>query len=323
MADEMRLNYRPGRTVTARVVDESGLYWHVVNEEFEVFGTYTDYDISMAAKGGGTYRGDFPDCDAGVYSILYHDSTAPTNPFGQQTPFVWDGEQEVSIADAVLQGALWDSSISAPGGGITEICNMALARIGMVAGGDLTYIKDINDVDDPTAMWCSRLWSMTRNFVMADWDWPELLRYDELPAEVAEASQYNFPGDPTYVYQLPDNTLAMRGLVDKNVLDDYDDEIPLPYNRTGNQYACEFDENSALVKYILLVSDTTQWSDALKDAVAARLAFVLAKPMGLNDQGRSQLLVEYKDAIYAAKGQVQLTVKDPDQDGTELITDIT
>ena len=65
MANEIKVDgYVAGRTLTARVKNAAGQFWHIVGAAFEAYGAgghaASSYDTAMTDKGGGAYRGTFP-----------------------------------------------------------------------------------------------------------------------------------------------------------------------------------------------------------------------------------------------------------------------
>ncbi len=93
MSNEIKLtSYVIGRTLTFKVVDESGDFYHVASGVFETYGTgghaAASYDTSLPAKGGGVYVGDFPTAILSVaadadYVVQIHDSAITTQAIAQ------------------------------------------------------------------------------------------------------------------------------------------------------------------------------------------------------------------------------------------------
>ena len=82
-ANEIRA-FCPGATTCFSVVREiDGDVWHVVDQQFEVWGTDAndadDYDIALTDKSGGMFVGTFDtNISAGYYHILTHQSADAT-----------------------------------------------------------------------------------------------------------------------------------------------------------------------------------------------------------------------------------------------------
>ncbi len=315
MSDELRMNYTPGRTVTARIVDETGKFWHVLNEAFEAHSTYTDYDISIDDKGGGAYRGDFPeDIDEGVYSVLFFDSTAPTAPVGQLTPLIWSGSAEVSIASAVLTGSIWESPVATSPGGVTQIANEAISLLGRVSHTKTDYIENINDTDDEAAKKMSRTWGMVRDHCIIELAPPEVTFWQAPGAEIDDDDQNTFSNEWDYVFNRPDNCLSFRGCFGKT-RDGYGNQLAYQYEESGDQIGCDYDDETIVFKYIKLVTDTTKWSRELKSIMAHYWAYACARPMGATAEARAGLLAEYERAIFVARGNAAKRVYVKDERG--------
>lgn len=108
MANELKLDYSSGQTVTARIRNAAGLAWHVVGGAFEAYGAgghlAASYDYAMTDTGNGAYRGTFPTAviaegDAHYY-VQFWDSTVTSSPVGRQDAYIRDG-LVVELADLV------------------------------------------------------------------------------------------------------------------------------------------------------------------------------------------------------------------------------
>ena len=109
MSSELRVDgYVTGKTLTGGVLNRAGQFWYVAGATFETFGTggrtRSDYAISMSevAADSGTYRGDFPACDAGYYKRIYWDSAISSQAIAADAgySFQWDGTAEVTESGA-------------------------------------------------------------------------------------------------------------------------------------------------------------------------------------------------------------------------------
>jgi hypothetical protein len=110
MANEIHANYASGHTLYAVVRNHAGDVWHIVGQNFEVWGTddhtADDYDIGLADKGGSKYVGDFDgNIPAGRYSVQVF-LQAGANPADGDTlvasaEILWSGTGKVT-ADKLL-----------------------------------------------------------------------------------------------------------------------------------------------------------------------------------------------------------------------------
>jgi hypothetical protein len=105
MSAEFRVDgYVVSKTIKGCVLNRAGEWWYVAGATFETFGTagrtLTDYQTAMtetAVGASGSYRGDFPACDAGYYKRLYFDSAISSQAIAGDADysFRWDGSAEV------------------------------------------------------------------------------------------------------------------------------------------------------------------------------------------------------------------------------------
>jgi|GEM_PF-3619098 hypothetical protein len=105
MSNELNLDgYVVSKTVKGAVLNRAGQFWYVAGAVFETFGTggraLSDYQITMTETdvgASGSYRGDFPACDAGYYKRLYYDTAITSQAIARDAgyDFQWDGSAEV------------------------------------------------------------------------------------------------------------------------------------------------------------------------------------------------------------------------------------
>ena len=88
MANEIRCQYDPGKTLYAMIRDEAGQVWN--GSAWEVYGasehTAEDYNYALTDKGGGEYIGNFPTSitTAGSYTAFIFEQ-AGSSPAGPPT----------------------------------------------------------------------------------------------------------------------------------------------------------------------------------------------------------------------------------------------
>lgn len=159
MANELKLDYTAGQTLTARVRNAAGQAYHIASATFETYGAgghlAASYDIAMTDLGNGAYRGDFP---AGLlaagdahYYLQFWDAAVTSSPVGRQDVYVRNSLAR-ELADLVelngLAAAAGDYAVTLT---IRTTAGVALpgARIWLSTDGDrenpVTGIKITND----------------------------------------------------------------------------------------------------------------------------------------------------------------------------------
>jgi hypothetical protein len=315
MSNELRLNYAPSRTITARIVDEEGRFWNTATRQLETYGSGS-YAIAVVDKGGGVYRSSFPAActTPAVYTALFFDTeTSTTDPLGQQT-IVWDGGKEVSLESSILTAAFLESSIAAPGE--VEVVNFALGLLGGAANATYPWLDSLDEdsADEkslPAVRWCQIMYPRARDKMQAAWDWPEVMRFAKMGTYLSDASALTVPGWE-YLYSRPSACLAFRGLVSNSVNEITGEWIEYPYLEVGTQIASNVenddDDPSYLFRYNVRVTDVTKWSEGLLQVTAHLLAVYLARPMGVNQEGQTYLKQLYKIAFDEARAECQKRV---------------
>ena len=220
-----------------------------------------------------------------------------------------DGDLHIPVSDQVVPTATGSIAGTTYAGGVTEIANVALSIVGRVAHMTKQYITNINDTDDDDVARIARTWGFARDWAMTRLDWPELVRYVDPGTELTSSSYNTFPSNEDgdlEVYTVPTNCLAIRGVVDRD-LDSQGNEVNYWYTVVGNQIAMAEDGDEVYIKYILRYTDTTKWSLSLKNVAAHRWAYLMARPMGADEDARAQLLRELQVALQEARSEIGLT----------------
>lgn len=140
-----------------------------------------------------------------------------------------------------------------------DICNVALARIGQAP------IAAMNEASTE-AQFATRFWSIALRDTLRAHPWNFAVTTAELAAVTAK------PGW-TYAYQLPADCLRALALVS----DTANDPDAIRYEIRGK--ALLSNQETAVLKYIAFVPDTTKYDDAFVSALAYRLAAELAVPI--------------------------------------------
>jgi len=310
MSDEIQLvGYPSGATLYAIVRNPAGQVWYPFGEAFEDWGggvsrTANDYSIPMTDKKGSFYVADFPsDIDAAdePYPIQIHlqGSSAPVDnePVVGEQGIIWTGTSVAVAAVAEL--------------GATEICNMALARIG--GGDEEESIVSIGQVSK-TAAWCRRFYSHCRDYVLKRANFHEASSYGDLGAaltgsSIPEAAEWE------YVFNLPSDYVAMMKQTSE---DDHEQayNYRISQGKLFTNDLTNSDEDSAYIEYIARNVDASTYGPTLVEAIVVFLASKLAGPIAKNDQWGQSLLQEFETvALPNAKARNQADVADPGEKG--------
>lgn len=264
MANEIiMLGFPSGDTLYACLRNESGQIWYDTNGEFEDKGTSgranNDYAITMVDKLGDMYLADFPDdVPAGTYytTIFRQSGSSPANSdngIGGEK-INWMGVTEATAAVVEV--------------GATDICNWAVLKLG--TAHEQETILSLYD-GTPLANKCQILYPLIRTSVLQRWPWNECRRYADLGAELSDVKM----ADWEYVFNLPTDCLAVVAQIDEDSrTEKFKYEI-----RNGMIFTDEYsnsDGDSAYIAYIIKVTDASQYSMALVEAIATKLGAELA-----------------------------------------------
>ena len=294
MANEIRRGYTTGSTLFGIVRDQTGQVWYPGGEAWEVYGTGSrtadDYAVSLTEY-SSLYLGDFPtDIVAGTYYILVYVQAGASPADGdtcidsQPQTIVWTGSAETIIETVSVT--------------VTAICNYALAKIG--GGKNVARITSIYDGSE-TANHCLVIWPQIRKEVICRAWWPEATQYADLGAELSGITQagwkyaFNLPSD--YLGRCQQINEIYHNSTKQEYLPRYDFEIIQRYLFT-NVYSNE-DGDSAYIRYIFNLQDTSKFSPLLYESCAVKFAAELA-PVFLADDGSKRryfLMQEYEDLV--------------------------
>jgi hypothetical protein len=101
MANELKIDYLAGATLTARIRNVSGEAFHVADSTWETYGagghTASSYDLAMTDTGNGAFRGDLPAAinTAMILLVQYWDAAITEEAVGQQL-INWGGAGELA-----------------------------------------------------------------------------------------------------------------------------------------------------------------------------------------------------------------------------------
>jgi hypothetical protein len=305
MANELKCPYVAGKTVTARIVNAAGQFYHVASQAFEAYGANghaaASYDVTVAGKGGGIYRGDFPMAitTAGIYEAHYWDSAVATAAVWTQT-IPWSGTAALTTESALLGGQVWVTGTVSPYPETTAICNGAVCLLGSGLNGQ-EYIESYESDTSELAAWCRRRFDPCRRRALLKWRWPEAQTFLAGSDAGGDVSNAVHPGyDYAYAIPIGSGALALRGIVDA-------DRKPLKYARSGPHIHCDYATNEFWWEYIedLVTGFSPGLARCMEYELAIDLAGVVYKG-AVASQKRREFHEEYRElALPDAQGSVQ------------------
>lgn len=283
MADEIYLlGYPSGNTVYAHVRNSSGQIWYPTDEDFEDFGdgsrSHADYDIPLTDKLGGMYVADFPSAPAnttvGYRTIVYRQigaSPASTDHVVGGSRIYWTGSAEVS------------DDLEA---NVTALANRMFLKVGGARTNIL--IDDIDDTDNEDAVIAKTIYTQVRNEVLLRWPWNECREFADLGSEVTGLEM----ADYDYVFGLPDDCVFVVAQIDEdNRATKYNYDVRGAYLFTKDYSNTAGD--SAYIDYIKKVTDTSEYSPALFNAIATKWAAELAPKYNPKEKDNLKREFEY------------------------------
>jgi hypothetical protein len=183
------------------------------------------------------------------------------------------------------------------------ICNLALGHIGDSATVSSLYPPE----GSPQAEHCARLYPLARNTMLEMSPWGFAMRRSTLAQVDNPSSQW------LYAYAMPSNVVNVLSVLANDAPDDYEGQFgpvsSLPYPPgfialpqggyyTPQPYDLETDADgqqiiltnvaNALLRYTVIVTDTTRFSPLFTTALSYLLASMLAGPIIKGDAGAAE-----------------------------------
>ena len=186
----------------------------------------------------------------------------------------------------------------------TDICNMALNRIGAKA----VTAAQITADTDPRAQDCNRHYDQTRDALIRSHWWR--FASDRVALVVTTTPAFEW----AYAFTLPTNFLRMKSIYEDNNTTNKTSLLP---------YALEdkillFSESACQIRYIKQVTTVTDFDPLFIETFILQLALKLIPPRaGVGAAGQG-LLREIKDELYG-KGGVMERVRTMDRQETNTI----
>jgi hypothetical protein len=166
----------------------------------------------------------------------------------------------------------------------TDICNQALARVGA------KLVMSINDGDSKGARACLNAYDATVNEVARSGTWNCLTKRAQL-ARLVTVPAFEW----AYQYQLPVDLMLLLELNGVEYHGEPQDEWVIE----GRLLLT--DAETALVRYVALITDTTQWDALFTNAVVVLLAAKIAVPIRQDEQLMTALMGEYQRVLGNAR----------------------
>ena len=180
-----------------------------------------------------------------------------------------------------------------------DICNLALGHL-----GDVANVSSISPPDGSAqAAHCARFYPIARDTLLEQHPWNFAMRRSALAAVSGTIPEWD------YVYAAPADLLTVVAVQGDENEDDYstryapaDNVITAPTIAAGQyvprRYTIELDANgsrvirtdqeSAQIRYVAKVTDTTKFSPTFIMALSWHLAGMLAGPIIKGDQGAAE-----------------------------------
>lgn len=172
---------------------------------------------------------------------------------------------------------------------VIDICNLALSRL-----GDDASITSIDPADgSPQADHCASFYPMARDSLLESHAWSFATKRAVLAELTAETESW------AYAYALPTNCLKVLAVIQDGA-NDYaaitsDDDLTAGQPYSPQPFAVEAlasgtrailtDQDDAVARYIVKVTDPTVFSPLFTDALVWKLAAMIAGPLIKGDSG--------------------------------------
>ena len=171
----------------------------------------------------------------------------------------------------------------------TEICNLALMRIGS------TTVGNIDTENSAEANACRQFYDVARRATLRGHRWNFATKRSNLARLPDDSVE-----DWNYVYQYPSDCLAIRSIltVPRN-------QDPIEYevaNIDGNRVILT-DEQGARIIYTTDVVDAVLYDDTFINALSYRLAMEVSGPLTASSGLREQMLNLYLNELESARGE--------------------
>ena len=194
----------------------------------------------------------------------------------------------------------------------TQICNMALARIG--GGDEQQRIVSFDDDEGSTVDWCIDFYPHCKKMVEERWGWISNSSFADLGAAVSGDSIPE-AADWESVFNLPKDFAAMVKQTNEE-----NHNQAFKYRVSGGKLftndLTNTAQTSAYIEYIKYENDAEAYSALMTEALVVLLASKLAGPIAKDDRFGLTLLEEYEVlALPNAKARNQASKADVNERG--------
>lgn len=185
-----------------------------------------------------------------------------------------------------------------------QICNIALGYLGVE--------KRISSRTEESkeARLCAQYFDHARDLVLEETEWPFAQKYETL-ALIQEEPNEEWP----YEYRVPADCLRAIRIVPGSAI--RNEAVPVPFTTSYDGGPTLWtDRNPVQLQYTARITDPVYWSPSFAEALAWKLAVMVAMPMAIKETLRDRAEAHYTIAIHAAASHsLNSVVQDEVPDG--------
>lgn len=258
--NKLKFSGQSGITAGAIITDRTNdNVWDGTEMTTYVDASFATYLISVPEIGHGMYSAPMPTTlPAGSYLIAYYDTSSQEVIF--QSLVAWDG---VNTVDELETGGV----------SITDICNMALAHLGVTK-----KIANIETDTTDNSNTCSTFYETARDKVLADFPWP----FANVEADLGLVQQ---PPDDEwdFSYRYPSNCITVIRIHSGCRRDSLQSRVPKKITRDSAGKLIYTDMENATLEYIFRETDPGRYDPNFILALSAYLATLIAPSVSKGD----------------------------------------
>jgi hypothetical protein len=187
---------------------------------------------------------------------------------------------------------------------VTEICNMALVKLGQ---NRIINITDNND----TAAILNHVYEMCRDEVIESHHWSCATKYATLAQLATSDADYDSDAEDKweYQYRLPADFARVVEMTSALTAD---------YEIDGDRLMTNEDED-VVIKYIYYLTDVSKMSAMLRKTIAYRLASEIAFDVTNSERKAQEMTIAYETQLHRAQGIDAYSQTAPQTLGTDLV----
>lgn len=176
-----------------------------------------------------------------------------------------------------------------------RVCNMALNRIGITQ-----KIVDLNDTADHLAITCKDWYDISRDMVLAAFNWP----FATLREPLGLVEAFTLTTDPdiewAYAYRYPIKAIVVRRIVSGVHIEPA--PIPFDIGQDATGRLIFTNQQNAIIEMTAMYTDGGEWPDAFASAVSSALAVEIAAPLRVAADKKASAKNDYMAAMQRAQG---------------------